>query len=178
MSTTYNKVSRQAQNLIDRIAAESGKGGVKSKFRDIGKEMATGVAPIVGSLYESQFSGRSKEQTSILDDLDNFSAELIHEKYGGALTRGESKRGARWDPASLGLDDERTIQRLEYIRDVASDTEKDLMADYQSVREDTELIDEEGEDLETDFDALTDEGLGRLSDQELEEYYKRLGLGG
>lgn len=125
----FRTAGRRAMGLANKIQALNEKGlNIKDLLKDVPRQGVRSALPTVMSSLETEY--RDPEVMALLDEIENFSAELLHEKYGGALTIGEQERGARWDPAAMGIDDARTIKRLESIADLAGMQVQEISAPY------------------------------------------------
>ena len=126
----YKGIQRRANNLNEKIGELNAAGiDIKDVDWSIVRSAAQDWTPDLLNLIETKY--RDPKVLDVLDELENFSAELLHEKYGGALTGGEQARGKRWDPATTSISDDRTMQRLDIVASLAGDQISDLGAPYE-----------------------------------------------
>ena len=127
-------IFRKSNNLIADYEGRKDEDGIKNSSM---LEMARGVGRFISPELTNTLEtvARDPKEMAILDRTEDLSAGVLHEKYGGAFTGGEGERGKRWDPSTLGIDDDRTIGRLEIIRDKAKYMIENLLIDYPDTTE-------------------------------------------
>ena len=104
--------ARAVRDAFDALNAENIEVSSNDFFQAV-EQGVYNISPTMGNIITSAV--RSGDRNRILDEMENLSATLIHDKYGGQFTGNEAVRGGRWDPGAGGLDDERRKQRLDGI---------------------------------------------------------------